>query len=264
MRLNSLLIPAVLVGASLFWIGHDVYRRMPRARGFFVAVGVVLATPAVLFTVYYLHLFDNAVWFYELRSARFTELLVGGVGFLTGVLYAWFAPDSFGEKLVLPVITGALIFTPFLKPLLSPLDVSKLHDRCDGEVCMQSTFSTCGPASAATLLKTFGIAASEKELAIKVFTYQGGTESWYLAREFRRRGLAANFVVRSDGSAEIPAPAIAGVVLPGGAGHFVAILHDSQNLVTIADPLKGKLEVPKSELPRYYRFTGLFLTVQKK
>ena len=264
MRFNPLLIPAVLVGVSFFWLGHAAYNRMAKARVILLGVGVILAGPAVLFALYYLHLFDNAVWFYEFRSLRFTEVLAGGIGLIAGTLFAWQSPDSWGERLVLPTVAAALIVTPFIKPILSPLDLSKLRDRCDGEVCMQSTFSTCGPASAATLMKTFGIAASEKELATEGFTYQGGTESWYLAREFRRRGLTANFVVRSGSSIEIPAPAVAGVVLPGGAGHFVAITNNAQGRITVADPLKGKLQLPISELQHYYHFTGLFLAVGKK
>lgn len=128
---------------------------------------------------------------------------------------------------------------------------------------MQSTPSTCGPASAATLLRAFGQRASERELAEEALTYQGGTENWYLARALRHRGLNVNVRIVTPGDS-FPAPSIAGVVLPGGAGHFVAILDQSPLTITIADPLKGKMIVEKRRADQYYRFTGFFLEVHSK
>src|SRR5207253_2955873 len=130
----------------------------------------VLATPGLLFVFYYTHLFDNAAWFYRFRILSFTEFLPAGIGLLAGVLYSLFDPESLGEKLVVPTALVVLVLIPVVKPLLDPIELYRLSEHCDGEVCMQSTFSTCGPSSAATLLKEFGIAADEKQLARECLT----------------------------------------------------------------------------------------------
>lgn len=264
MGFNPLLIPTVFLTVALFWLGSALARRLPNAAGVLIASGIVFSLPGLSYVVFYFHLFDSAAWFYEWRSLPYTELAGAGIGFLGGILQARIEPDTRGEKLILPVISAVLVFVPFMKPVFSPLDISKLHDTCEGEVCMQSTFSTCGPASAATVMKILGVTSSEKEMATEAYTYQGGTESWYLARALRRHGLNARFLIQSPTSNTFPVPSIAGVVLPGGAGHFIAILADSPNSVTIADPMKGKLEISKSVPNHYYRFTGFFLVICKR
>jgi ABC-type bacteriocin/lantibiotic exporter with double-glycine peptidase domain len=154
------------------------------------------------------------------------------------------------------------VLIPFVKPLLDPIELNRLRDRCDGDVCMQSTFSTCGPSSAATLLKAFGQTASERQLAGECLTSRGGTEIWYIARAFHRRGLRQHVLIQKSENGSVPSPAIAGVVLRGGAGHFIAIMSQTADEVTIGDPMKGKLVVKKADLTDYYHFTGFFLVVQ--
>ena len=178
------------------------------------------------------------------------------------MLYSWFDPETFGEKLVVPTAVLVLVLVPFVKPLLDPIELGRLRDKCEGEVCMQSTFSTCGPSSAATLLRLSGQAASEREIARESLTSRGGTEIWYLARAFNRRGVRTTVVIQPlDGQAP-PAPAIAGVVLPGGAGHFIAIMNATPEEVTIGDPMKGKLVIKTAAMKNYYHFTGFFLLIR--
>jgi hypothetical protein len=131
----------------------------------------VLAIPGVLYVLYYTHLFDNAAWFYNFRALRFTELLASGMGFLAGFLYSAIEPEAFGEELAIPEGLFVLLFIPFMKPVSTPLDSSQLKDRCDGEACLQSTPSTCGPTSAANVLWALGRPSSEKEPARAAYTY---------------------------------------------------------------------------------------------
>jgi hypothetical protein len=264
MQVNPLFVPTLVGSAALFWLGLALQKKFHARRGgpFLWASAVVLACPGLLFVLYYAHMFDDAAWFYNLRAVPYTELLACGLGLAAGVLQSWWEPETFGEKMVAPGLIFLLVLVPFVKPLLDPLDISKLKDRYAGEVCLQSTFSTCGPASAATLLRSFGKIASEKELAHDSFTSRGGTEIWYLARALGKRGVRTSVVIRPGASAAIPSPAIAGVVLPGNAGHFIAILNTDRQRITIADPLKGKLVVASADLAHYYRFTGLFLVLR--
>jgi|SRR5579863_896751 peptidase C39-like protein len=226
-----------------------------------LSIGIFLAGPGLLFVFYYTHLFDDAAWFYRFRILPFTEFLPAGLGLLAGVLNSWFEPESLGEKLVFPAALSVLVLIPFVKPLLDPIELHRLRDRCEGEVCMQSTFSTCGPSSAATLLKEFGQTSSEKELARECLTSRGGTEIWYIARAFERRGFRVRVLIQPPDRLSPPSRAIAGVVLPGGAGHFIAMMSETPEEVTIGDPMKGKLVVRRADLKNYYRFTGFFLVI---
>lgn len=177
---------------------------------------------------------------------------------------SWFEPESLGEKLVAPSALLVLVLVPFVKPLLDPIALDRLRDRCDGEVCMQSTFSTCGPSSAATLLKALGQSTSEKQLSSECLTSRGGTEIWYIARAFESRGFRTQVLIQPPDSLSPPAPAIAGVILRGGAGHFIAIMSQTSDEVTIGDPMKGKLVVKRVDLRNLYHFTGFFLLIQPK
>ena len=75
---------------------------------------------------------------------------------LAGVLHSWFGPETFGERAVFPAALTVLIGIPFIKPALDPIDLDRLRNQCVTEICIQSTFSTCGPSSSATILKAFG------------------------------------------------------------------------------------------------------------
>jgi hypothetical protein len=251
--------------AALFGLGglaeRGIVSRAKRLCAFWG--GFILAVPGLLFVLYYTHLFDDATWFYSFRAMPASELAACGIGFVAGFVHSSLQPSTFGERLAAPVIGLTLLLIPHAKPWLVPLDLTRLIDHCDGDVCLQSTASTCGPASAATVLKSLGWKSSERELASECHTYIGGTESWYLARAFRKRGFRARFLIETGNPGSLPSPAIAGVILPGGAGHFIAVLSQTPDQVIIADPMKGKLVVERRDLHRMYRFTGFFLAVNR-
>jgi predicted double-glycine peptidase len=261
MRLIPVVLVTVLGAAVLFCLGSNLAKkaRTRQSRALLLLAGLVLAVPGLLFALYNTHLLDGWSWFYTFRVLPFTDFLPGGIGLLAGVLHSWFEPETRGEKIVVPAALAIAVLIPFAKPLLDPMELDRLHDHCDGEVCMQSTFSTCGPSSAATLLKAFGQIASEKQLAREGLTSRGGTEIWFIARAFERQGFRTQILIQSPDHLSPPSHAIAGVVLPGRSGHFVAILSETSDEVTIGDPLKGKLVVKRADLKDYYHFTGFFL-----
>lgn len=265
MNLNPNAIPTFLLSFALFWLYMSLTKRVVSKAGRALLLGsaITLAIPGSLFVLYYTHLFDAVAWFYAFRALPYSEFAASGMGAIAGVLHTKFQSGSRGEKLVVPIALSVLLVIPFIKSLLDPVDYNQLRRTCEGEVCLQSTPSTCGPSSAATLLKLFRQTSSEEELARQCFTSQGGTEIWYLARALRRRGLTAEFLIQPRNQISPPSSAIAGVVLPGGTGHFIAILSESANEVTIADPLKGKRVVPRKDLMNTYHFTGFFLLVRQ-
>jgi hypothetical protein len=91
----------------------------------------------------------------------------------------------------------------------------------------------------------------------------GGTEIWYLARALNLKGYTTEVVIQRAVDRLPALPAIAGVVLHGGAGHFIAVLSENRGQVTLADPLGGESVVGLRNLAREYHFTGFSLTIRR-
>ena len=261
--MNPMFFPVVVLAALLFYAGHKAGLRATagRARLLWGIAGTVLAIPAVLFATYYFHWFDDALWFYRFRSAPWTEFAAAGAGLLAGLLYAWLAVIGRAWRIAVPALLLAGLFVPYMKAVVAPLDTALLTDVCRDGVCLQSTASTCGPASAASILRLFDIQESERTLAREAYTSSGGTENWYLARALRRRGFPVEYVVLDRPVARLPYPSVAGVRLPGGAGHFIAVLAETGDAYVIGEPMRGRLSVPKARLRDAYDFTGFFMIV---
>ncbi len=176
-------------------VGFALAHRCLRAKSFkfrmlaLVALGV-LAIPTILFAVYYLHVLPERVWFYNLRSwpgSEMSAIFLGGAGGALATLLPRFL-------LVIPLfLTISTTAVPYLKMIFSPLDTGELHEKWDDDACLQSTASTCGPASTASILRFLGYPATEREIAMAAHSSSSGTEAWYLARYLRSRGLTAKF-----------------------------------------------------------------------
>lgn len=259
-------IPAVLLGEGLFVSGVLAQRRtISRVlRRLYVIAGILAAAPGVFVLSYYLHLVEMPSWFYEFRTTSYSELSVSGIGWILGCCYAQIDPVGHFEKLVWPAGLFALLALPFIKPVLDPIDLKSLHSDCPNHICLQSTYSTCGPASAASILLALGHDASEQALARDALTSKGGTELWYLARAVRQRGFDTAYWVQTRVLVPLPTPAIAGVVLRGGAGHFIALISRNGEQLTIVDPLKGEFVLTDTELKARYHFTGVFLLIHRR
>lgn len=256
MNANPATVPTFLLAFGWFAAGEYCFARWPRLS---LAVGVLLALPCALAVFYYTHLFDNAIWYFNLRTAPWIELTFSGMGFLGGVIHAWIDVETRAGRVAVPVVFAVILLIPFMKPILEPLNTAALQDKCSENVCLQSSYATCGPASAATLLRGFGENVTEKELAVDSYTYAGGTEAWYLARAIRRRGAEADFIFSGN---TLPSPSIAGVRM--GGGHFIAIERATAEAVTFVDPLTGESTLTPVELHMRYRFTGFFLQVRPR
>jgi len=253
------------LGIALFCVGRRVAGVLPKGQlPLAMGVAVLLAAPGILYAIYYLHLFDDWSGFVEFRAHRGTEYLAAGAGLLGGLLDPWvrrrFRASSWG----LPTLLLVGLSVPFLKSMLTPVDAGTLSDRWENSVCLQSTASTCGPASAATILKFFGTEVTEAELARSAHTSASGTEIWYLMRTLRRLGFETRARTRVTDLDEVRLPAIAGIVnQASGAGHFVAILPGSDGHWLVADPLSGGVAHSPAEASRSIPFSGFFLEVSK-
>jgi hypothetical protein len=265
MSFNHTAIPTVVLAEMLFVAGVIAERKAQsrhQARITLLLLGVLAAIPGILVLADYTHVFRSPVWFYEFRTAPYSEISVAGLGFLAGYFYSLIAPEGKGEKLIWPLAVFVLVSIPFIKPILDPINLNALRTSCPDKVCLQTTYSTCGPSSVASILLSLGQEASEQSLAREALTSKGGTELWYLARAVQRRGFSTAYLVNSSTSDQLPAPAVAGVVLTGGTGHFIALVSRSGDQITVVDPLKGRFIVSDAQLKQRYHFSGVFLVIR--
>ena len=268
---NPLFFPVLLLASALFGLGFRFALKSTRPRALLIGTGIALVSvvPALLFVAYYTHLFDRAIWFYEFRAVPYSELAAAGLGWTAGMGMGRLQRRVFRDqsKGFVGFLWGValfcfvlLLFVPYAKPLIAPLR-GTFAGRWVNGVCIQSTASTCGPSSAATLLAYWGHTASERELAQECFTYGAGTENWYLARALRKRGLQTHYLLTAPMPKTLPFPSIAGTEYHGrgGSGHFIVIMGQQDGRFLIGDPLVGRLLLTPEQLHQQYYLTGFFL-----
>lgn len=234
-----------------------------RSRDFCWKWFVVTLGPALLgtsYALYYLHILPEPAWFYQWRSLPGSEVLVLALA-VAGAALSALLPRWCRVVIVSGVVF--LAFLPFAKPVWAPLDLDALENTWADGAARQSSRSTCGPASAATVLATLGIATQEVELAKAAHSSGTGTEAWYLARAIRRKGAEVDFLTNVNFPSEAPLPCIAGVKLLGGTGHFIPILAKEGSRYRIGDPLRSGEWVEEAELLRKYEFTGFCMAVRR-
>lgn len=261
MNPNWLGIISVILAIAAFVLAYRFVIKMPiKRRALFLIIALIAAIPGVSFAMHYAHILPETSWYYQFRSIKGTELVMVYVG-VTGGISATFLPRLL---LILPLL-GVLAFSvvPILKPLIGPIPSNAFKDEWDGDVCLQSTSSTCGAASTATILKLLGVGAKESEIAAEAYSYTGGTEAWYLARAARARGFDVDFDFSPGFAPELGLPAVVGVRM-GKIGHFVPVLGREGELFVIGDPLHGREELSLEELHARYDFTGFHMRIRNK
>jgi hypothetical protein len=230
-----------------------------RTRILLALASIVLAIPGASFAAYYAHVLPEPSWYYEFRSWRGTEVFLVMLG-VAGGLVASLLPRML---LIVPLFgAAAFAITPIIKPFVGPIPDGVLRDKWDGEVCLQSTPSTCGPASVATIMRSYGVKVAESQLAREAHSYARGTEAWYLARAVRARGFGMEFKRSSGFDPAIPFPAVAAVRV-GGVGHFIPILARDGSQFHVGDPLIGREVLSRDTLLERYTFTGVYLVIMK-
>jgi hypothetical protein len=269
MNLNWMCIPVFVVSLLLFAAGQRLYQRSSGRRERLLLLGgaFVCALPGITFSLYYTHLFDKAMWFDTFCALPGSELSATGAGLFAGVLASTMtaaAPRwqvAFRAPILAMLCLGLAV--PYVKPLIAPIPEGLFTVHWRDGVCLQTTYATCGPACAATILKKFGIDESEQRLARECHSYRGGTEAWYLARALRRRGLGVQFLIRDSAIQDLPCPAIAGVKV-NGMGHFITILEKTAVGYVIGDPIPtvGKREIRKERLQTAYQWVGFFMAIK--
>ena len=113
------------------------------------------------------------------------------------------------------VLCGAAAFS-LVRPLLGRPPVCL--DRWDGPICVQTTPTTCSPAAAATLLRMYGIPATEGGMAELCLSRAGGTpwQGLYRGLSLKTAGTAHRVVVYDRGLIELLDRATGPVILSAG------------------------------------------------
>lgn len=268
--MNPLFVPTLVGTLAFFFVGIWLSRRtQSRIQNLSLAAfSLISAVPAFLFVIYYTGILGEAGWFYSFRSSQGSEFLVCGAGLLAGWLQNKRSQSKHISKQVsagfIPFILVLCVAIPYLKQIFLRPDWNHFNDRWSEGVCLQSSESSCGPASAATLLKLADQPAVEKEIAQESFTSRRGTENWYLIRTLRRHGLNIRYSIGQPNQTDLPFPSIVGVRLGGksGAGHFIVILAKSKDGYVVGDPLSGREELNGAQLQERYYFTGFSMVLK--
>ena len=76
MSFNTTAIPTLALAGILFVAGDLTQRKVQsRSAGMvLLLLGVAVAIPGVFILIYYTHLFGNSAWFYEFRTAPYSEI----------------------------------------------------------------------------------------------------------------------------------------------------------------------------------------------
>lgn len=264
MNINTWFYPTILFAVMLYYLSRKIWQ-IKNGRLFrciFFIISIILFLPAFLYNFYYLHWMDDAVWYYQFRALPGTELLAAGAGVLAGIVGAVCNKYKLLSNSFILCVLVLGIFVPHSKSALFPVDYSSLENKWRNGFCLQSSNSTCGPASAATILNHVGISMTEAELAKECYSYIGGTEIWYIARALEKRGFQCRFVIdKKDGIHDLPCPCIAGINI--GAGHFITIIDKVQDAYIIGDPLVGRKRMKLEDVFQRLNFTGFFLVVSR-
>jgi hypothetical protein len=174
------------------------------------------------------------------------------------------------EKLMICLLMAVVVtwfsVLPFLVPALIKDRLLNLRTSVDSDgVCLQTTDYTCGPAAAVTALGKLGLPANEGEIAVLSHSSPiTGTlpRCLYTALQNHYSGEGLKCRYRYFKSlAELADAGITLVVVRNTflTDHCVAVLDVSNGTVTVADPVVGKVLLPRKHFEKIWRFSGIVL-----
>ena len=174
------------------------------------------------------------------------------------------------EKLMVCILMAVVVtwfsILPFLVPGLIKGHLSNLRTRVDADgICLQTTDFTCGPAAAVTALRELGLDARESEIAVLSHSSPiTGTlpRCLYTALQDRygNDGLRCQYR-RFDSLAQLRDAGVTLAVVRSKflSDHCVAVLEVSDRIVTVADPVAGKILITHKQFEKIWRFSGIVL-----
>jgi hypothetical protein len=180
------------LSAVLGYVAHGFARRAPRP----LAVGLIVAALVLLGlnVAYFRHSLRPAAWFPFSNMIILADPNPELTAIVAGAALA-LMPGRLARRLVLIVPMVALCLRGSYAPLFD--GPPRLENRWRLGVCRQTSGASCAAASAATLLATRGIDATEAEMARLCLTTPGGTSS---------RGLYRGLKLKTAGTGFVPVP----------------------------------------------------------
>ncbi len=203
---------------------------------------------------------------------RFVVLsLVATVGLSTPLSRLHRRSERVAVCIVMTIVVVWFAILPFLVPALIADRLAALPGRIDADgVCFQSTDFTCAPAAAVTALRRLGFDATEGEIAVLsrsspvVGTLPGCLQT-ALQQRYGPAGLRCRYrYFDSLDQLEDAGLTLAVVRDSFLVDHCVAVLAVSDKLVTVADPVMGKVRIPRERFEKLWRYTGVVLTRDAK
>lgn len=168
--------------------------------------------------------------------------------------------------LMMAVVVVWFSVLPFLLPALIKDDLSNLETTVNSNgICFQSKAYTCGPAAAVTALRRLGLSASEGEIAVLSYTSPvAGTLPTCLSSALQDRygaeGLKSQYRY-FDSINQLRNAGITLAVISTGfmSSHCVAVLGVSDHIITIADPVVGRMLMSHEQFEKVWQFSGIVL-----
>lgn len=263
MDVNPIYILCLILSLMIFSISSKIikqtikrYQRLALSVTSLVLALVSLSIPIT----YVLNSVGENPLYATFRAYPYTELLIVLFAPLMGCvngLLTTHKNNSVVTGLCL-IIMLSYVSLPFAKPLIRPLQ-KDLQNKWSNDVALQSSASTCGPSSLATIFKYYGKEDTEANIAKQAYTSASSTENWYLARYADDQGFNYQFLTIAELD-KVPTPAIIGVRL-GSMGHFITLLNKHNGLYEIADSLSGKSFLSLEQFNQQYRYTGFVLNL---
>lgn len=263
MLFNPVFMLSLVLGLILFVVSSKVFKVMdkPISKTVLIIVSALLALISLIIPMAYVSdVIDAHPQYAQFRAYPYTEVLVILFAPLIGLINAWLTrrqPNRLYNCLCLMVML-VYISIPFLKPIIRPLQ-HDLENQWKEGVAIQTSASTCGPSSLATILKYYGKEDTEANIAAHAYTSGSGSENWYLARYAYSQGFNYQFL-HEPILAKVPTPAIIGVRL-GSIGHFIVLLAHNNGLYEVADSLSGKEMLTLAQFNAKYRYAGFALHI---
>lgn len=264
-----------LLSLGTFLLGLRIGRRPQR-----VAQSAALVIVVSIFA--YLALGRDAVaWAAVLPVSSLVLLsnpVLPGTGFLAGLAWRTTPGNSIRRAIPCLAILAIGVFAT-VHPLLGQPPFC--NDNWQGDVCLQTSESSCSAAAAVTLLRDYGIESNEREMADLCLTRRGTT--WmglYRGLKLKTAGTPYDVAV-FQGSVEplrdlLPGPVIVAVGIPK-SGQAPAIYSDEwgwtpglmhsvllyepvgDDRITVADPSIGREQWSSEDLRILWRGPALYL-----
>jgi hypothetical protein len=229
--------------------------------------------PSLLIAILVMALYNNALPFvppFSWITAGRVRFIILALAVTMGLTTPLSRLPRKCEKLIIGVLMAVVVawfsVLPFLMPALIKDKLSNLNTIVNTNgICYQSTDYTCGPAAAVTALGKLGLAATEGEIAILSHSSPVvGTLPRCLYTALKNRygadGLKCQYR-HFDSIAQLRKAGITLAVVRDAflLDHCVAVLEVSDRMVTIADPVLGRILMSHEQFEKVWRFSGIVL-----